>query len=63
MTNADWSLQLRPLNKPKDSPESVDTFPFSAVTCACDCLSASAYLEVISGMFAESRAVAAARTV
>lgn len=25
MTNAEWSLQLRPLNKPKDSPESVDT--------------------------------------
>jgi len=25
MTNGEWSLQLRPLNKPKDSPESVDT--------------------------------------
>jgi pilus assembly protein CpaB len=25
MTNGEWSLQLRPLNKPKDSPESVVT--------------------------------------
>jgi pilus assembly protein CpaB len=25
MTNGEWSLQLRPLNHPKDSPESVDS--------------------------------------
>ena len=25
MTNGQWSLQLRPVNNPKDSPESVDS--------------------------------------
>jgi pilus assembly protein CpaB len=27
MTNGDWSLQLRPVKKPKDSSQSVDTYP------------------------------------